>query len=136
MAASVANAHAATAKEKAAETVLKALRCEQPMGQYKNVVKAVKTLGAKVDKEVQNEFHLPVPLELYGLPITSIALSDEEAYIVEIKGVKTVDVAKAANATVGGRGYERETKHGILSVQDGGPGAVKLMCETVYKGKS
>ncbi len=131
-AAAMTNVHAATPKEKATETVLKAIRCELPAGKYMSVLKAVKLLGGTVDKEVGNEYHLKAPLEVYGMPVTSIALNEGDEYIVEIKGVKTADVAKAVNATPGGRGFTRTTKLGILSVVDGEVGG-KLMCETVMK---
>lgn len=128
---------AATPKEQATDTVLKALRCELPSGKYKTVFKAIKVLGGVLDKEVGNQYHLPVPLDLFGVPVSTVALTDEEGevYFAETKGVKTADLAKAANTVPGGRQYERSTKFGQITVQDSEQGA-RLMCEIVFREPS
>jgi hypothetical protein len=135
-AAAMTNVQAASFKELAAETVLTALRCELPPGKYKSVVKALKAIGAKnlsTKTVITNEYGLAAPLEVFGMPVSSIFIDNEdiEMYMAEAKGVKIAAIAAAAKATKNAAGnYQLKTKHGTLTFSENAPGEVKLACET------
>ncbi len=132
-AAAMTNVQAASVKEQATETVLKALRCELPRGKYKTVLKALKTIGAKnmsTKMSITNEHSLPVPLDVFGMTVTTMFLDDDnmDFYSFEGKGAKIDAAGAAAKADDGA--FERVSKIGTLTLKPGQAGAVSVLCAT------
>jgi hypothetical protein len=116
----VAAVTASAADTKAAtELLTKAFSCDVKDGRASQVVKAIKSLGAKPGKDA-DDYILPMPLTVFGLPVTHVNITPStgegpDSYIAIFVGGKLNDIAAAASLKPLAGGFERDTKAGRLS---------------------
>ena len=119
--------HAASPQAAAETTVAQALSCEQRGSKVRNVLKALKTLGAKPGK-LEGEFSLPAPITVFGLPVSSVVVTESDGaspdtYFSVFPGGNLNEIVATVRLKpiAGGKAFRRDGKAGTLdaSVMNG-----------------